>query len=493
MIESTELIVLTFTTEGRATEVLKAIQRLITEGRLSVLNMAVLVKHQDGKTSIKETQEVGAGRGAVFGAVVGGLIGLVGGPVGAVLGAAAGAATGGVAAYSIDLGFPAEYLAELKANLRPGSSAVVIFCRSEWSDRVITAVSQSEGRVIRHVVKEEIGAYLAAVGALDSDQTPATELPAKLEAQIAAWQGEIDGLTMKLATNGTADQVEGRNQLIRLRTMQRLAQEKLIQLYNTEVQAWTDKIEVLQAQAETAAPAARTKILADLEATRAERRMVRERLYHQVELRLKGWQVEIEGLRASIAAMSPPPSEIPAAAASHELGLKTYLSTINAPTLPSVEAEATARIAALQIQVDAAETELLRHQEEQLAVWQHTITDLQAYLTTPDVPDRAAVTARMAELQAQVNQAQARLNRQLETELTGWQAEVQALEQHVAAIEAASQARISERIAALQAEIESLQAEAEAAIAGDKARAKERMAALQAKITTAQARLQAQN
>jgi hypothetical protein len=308
--------------------------------------------------------------------------------VGAVLGAVTGATTGGVAAHAINSGFPDNYLKELQTNLQPGNSALIILTRQEWSDRVIEALAEFGGRVLRHVLKEEIAAYLAAIGILDSDTTPARELPAKLEAQIASWQADIERLTAKVSTNG-ATQTEATTPLLNLRTMQRLAQEKLCDLLSAEVQAWTEKIEALQAKAETAPEATRAEILAELEATRAKRKVVREKLYIQAEMRAKGWQAEIEELRAGLAEIKPATQE---PESPREAGLRLFISTFDEPTLPAEEVEANARIAALHTRIDAAEAELQHEQETQIAVWQTAIKDMQAYLATPGVPDRAAVT-----------------------------------------------------------------------------------------------------
>ena len=90
-----------------------------------ILNAALAVKDEDGKTHIYETGDVYPRRGALFGALVGGSFGLLGGPVGMVVGALAGAFTGHTAAGRIDMGFSDSYLEELIQSLEPGTSAVV--------------------------------------------------------------------------------------------------------------------------------------------------------------------------------------------------------------------------------------------------------------------------------------------------------------------------------------------------------------------------------
>jgi hypothetical protein len=274
--------------------------------------------------------------------------------------------------------------------------------------------------------------------------------------------------------------------LINLRTMQRLAQEKRYELLNAEAQSYTEKIENLQAKAKTAPESVQADLLAELEATRAKRKVVREKLYAQAEIRIKGWQAEIEELRARLAGIK---AATPERATARTTAMQQFINTFDEPVLPAEENEANARIADLYGRIEAAEAELQHEQEMQIAVWQAAIRDMQAYLATPGVSDHAAVTQRIEEVQAQINEAQAMLKEQLEAQMIGWQAEIKDLQAQAAA-EAPGQARIKEHIEALQAEIETLQAQAQTAPVADQARAKACIAALQAKIAQAQAKLQ---
>ena len=481
MDRATELLVLTFMDETKAGEILKIMQRMIAEGRISVLDIAVLVKYKDGRTAMKDTQEVDPTHGTLFGAIIGGLIGAVEGPVGAVIGAVAGATAGGAAAHAIDSGFPDDYLQALQANLRPGGSALIVLTKAEWSNRVIEAVAEFGGRVIRHVLTEDLAAYLAAVATFDSDQTPASELPAKLETQIVVWQAEVEALTTKMATNGAT---KTRARLVHLQTLTHLAQEKLHDLWTIEIQDLTRQIEVLRIRAAAAFPKA--KIMAELEATRAKRRGVRKKLYAQIEARIKSWQVEIEELKARVAEIEPTAQTPvnPRIAA-----LERFASTFDEPVLPTAEGETKARIAALQARVEAAELELQNLYETQIATWQATIKDLQAYYAIPDVADKVEVTERIRELEKQITTAQTRLRAHLKARIAGWQAEVEALQTQVAAAEAADKARIEAQVAVLRAQIKGLQDQATTTLSSDQASASERIADRQAKITAAQAKL----
>ncbi len=148
-----ELVIVTFDEVDKAVE---ARRLLKDKGDIELRNMAVLVKEQDGKPTLKETADADAKQGALFGAVVGGLIGLLGGPAGVVLGAAAGAATGRVTADRIDRGFSDEYLKKVQGALQPGSSALVTLLESKSVDKVTETLADLNGQVVRQQLTDEI-------------------------------------------------------------------------------------------------------------------------------------------------------------------------------------------------------------------------------------------------------------------------------------------------------------------------------------------------
>jgi len=155
-----ELVIALFPEPRKASQVLQALKGLAKEGKLAFVNAAVLVKDDEGRTSLSESGDVGRGRGALFGAITGGLIGMLGGPVGAIVGAAAGAATGRAAAGRVDMGFPDEYLKQLQAGLQAGSSALVTLVERAWIEPLLQALAGFEGRVMRQALTDDVLAHL---------------------------------------------------------------------------------------------------------------------------------------------------------------------------------------------------------------------------------------------------------------------------------------------------------------------------------------------
>ena len=151
-----ELVILSLKGVDRANEARQTLKQLSKKGSVAVLNVAVLVKDEDGKTSLRESEDVDPRHGAVFGAIAGGLIGLLGGPVGAVVGAVAGAATGGVAAGRIEMGFPDAYLKKLQESLQPGSSALVILAEQDQVENVTEALADFDGQLLRQALTDDI-------------------------------------------------------------------------------------------------------------------------------------------------------------------------------------------------------------------------------------------------------------------------------------------------------------------------------------------------
>ena len=91
-----EIIVAAFQDPNGASAALEELKQAKKQGLIKIEDAAILVKDADGKLRIKETADMGGGKGAVIGGVLGGVVGLLAGPIGwAALG---GAVIGGLAA-----------------------------------------------------------------------------------------------------------------------------------------------------------------------------------------------------------------------------------------------------------------------------------------------------------------------------------------------------------------------------------------------------------
>ena len=127
-----QIIVAAFQEEDAADGALRALKEAKKEKLISIDNAAVIRKDEDGKLHIKETADMGGGKGAGVGVLVGGAIGLLAGPLGVVAGSALGAAVGGITAKLYDGGFKDERLEQIGASLQPGTSAIVAVIEHRW-------------------------------------------------------------------------------------------------------------------------------------------------------------------------------------------------------------------------------------------------------------------------------------------------------------------------------------------------------------------------
>ena len=148
-----------------ASKALEFVEQLHDRKTIKIQNAAVLVKDQDGTTSVKDTRDIEPKKGRLLGAVTGGLIGLLGGPAGLIVGALAGAGAGGLAARKIDFGFSDKFLANLQQYLQPGTSALILLVEHDWVGRVSDILAGDAGVLLQQTITDALVEQL-----LDEDE-----------------------------------------------------------------------------------------------------------------------------------------------------------------------------------------------------------------------------------------------------------------------------------------------------------------------------------
>lgn len=156
-----QLIVAAFKDEKAADQALKELKVAKRERLIGIQNAAVLRKDEKGKLHIKETADMGGGKGAVLGGVTGAAIGLIAGPL-LVVPAAVGALVGGLAAKLVDSGFPDERLKQLGEGLEPGSSAIIAVVEHKWVDQVHKEMEEAGADMVTEALKTDIAEQLEA-------------------------------------------------------------------------------------------------------------------------------------------------------------------------------------------------------------------------------------------------------------------------------------------------------------------------------------------
>lgn len=157
-----EFIVAAFQDPYGAERALEQLKQARKEGLIAIEDAAVLTKDADGKLRIKETGDMGGGKGAAYGGVVGGVIGILGGPLGVAAGAGVGAAIGGLAAKMRDGGFPDARLRQVGEGLKPGTSAIVAVIDHIWVAEVERQLQQAGADTVTQALSADIARQLEA-------------------------------------------------------------------------------------------------------------------------------------------------------------------------------------------------------------------------------------------------------------------------------------------------------------------------------------------
>ena len=116
----------------------KALEAL--EDARDVDDVALVYKNDKGKVKIRQTSDVGAGKGAVRGALLGATVGLFAGPVAGV--AAAGAAGGGMLAALGDRGVDNKLMKLAGEQLDGGHGAVFVMAEDAKADAIAARIKQ---------------------------------------------------------------------------------------------------------------------------------------------------------------------------------------------------------------------------------------------------------------------------------------------------------------------------------------------------------------
>jgi len=156
-----QLIVAAFQDEKMAKEALNALKAAQRQKLIKINNAAVLRKDEKGRLHIKETADMGGGKGAALGGVAGAAIGLIAGPA-LLVPAAVGALVGGLSAKMRDSGFSDARLKALGARLTPGSSAIVAVVEHTWVDQVKKAMAEAGADLFAEEIGTDISAQLEA-------------------------------------------------------------------------------------------------------------------------------------------------------------------------------------------------------------------------------------------------------------------------------------------------------------------------------------------
>ena len=127
----------------------------------------VAVKDDSGKVKLHQTINVTAA-GALSGGFLGTLIGLI--FLNPLIGLAAGASAGALSGALTDVGINDDFMKDLAATFKNGSSLLFVLVRKSTPDKVLAEIQGSGGKVIKTSLTHEQEQKLQA--ALDASKTP---------------------------------------------------------------------------------------------------------------------------------------------------------------------------------------------------------------------------------------------------------------------------------------------------------------------------------
>lgn len=194
-----QLVVAAFQEEAAAKAALKELKQAQKAKVIKIENAAVLRKDAKGKLHIKETHDMGGGKGAVFGGVGGAAIGLIGGPA-LLVPTAVGALVGGLVAKLRDSGFANKRLESLGEGLQPGTSAIVAVVEHTWVGQVEEALAEAEAEVMTAAIQADIAAQLEA-----GHQVAYTALASQegfVAGRVAGGEDEVEGGSVVVDESG---------------------------------------------------------------------------------------------------------------------------------------------------------------------------------------------------------------------------------------------------------------------------------------------------
>lgn len=160
------IIVATFDKQGGAHDALNAVKKARRKEDLQIEDCVALRKDEKGKVRVSETGDWSGKRGMVVGGIAGGALGVLTGGVGWL--ALGGAAAAGLTSRLRDSGFDNEELDIVVSRLDPNTSALLLVCDNESTQRCVEIVKEADcNAVFTHQLDLHATVDMTVVSALE--------------------------------------------------------------------------------------------------------------------------------------------------------------------------------------------------------------------------------------------------------------------------------------------------------------------------------------
>jgi uncharacterized membrane protein len=146
------LVAIAYPDEETARYAAGSLVQLQKEHSIELDDLAVVIRHADGKVKLKQSFSPTAS-GAAGGVLWGGLIGLL--FLAPILGMAVGGAAGAAGGAATDLGVDDKFMKELGQKLQPGTAALFVLVRQATPEKVIPRIREYGGEVLQTSLSAE--------------------------------------------------------------------------------------------------------------------------------------------------------------------------------------------------------------------------------------------------------------------------------------------------------------------------------------------------
>ncbi len=141
-----DLVIIAYENEEKAEAARRKLLELQKEYLIELSDAVVAVRQADGTVKLNQTINTiatGAASGALWGTLIGMLF------LAPLLGAAAGAGMGALGGYLTDIGIDDKFMKDAAEALKPGQAALCVMVRKVTADKVLPAMAQFGGTVLR--------------------------------------------------------------------------------------------------------------------------------------------------------------------------------------------------------------------------------------------------------------------------------------------------------------------------------------------------------
>ena len=147
-----ELIVIGYDNPIEAEEVRLKLIKMQQDYLIDLEDAVVAVKNAEGKVKLNQAYQLTAA-GAISGGFWGALIGLL--FLNPLLGAVVGTGAGAMSGALTDVGINDDFMKELAATLKPGSSALFVLVRKATPDKALDELQGTGGKIIKTSLSHE--------------------------------------------------------------------------------------------------------------------------------------------------------------------------------------------------------------------------------------------------------------------------------------------------------------------------------------------------